>query len=107
MTGIDFLHTDLDAEIAQQPPPFRRWLLRLQLEVAGLRLKLLESVRLRAGLGFGGRCNLEVLAGVFLLLAFDVAPNGIRVDRAHARSEIPARPRVLTPVTPPQLGKSA
>jgi hypothetical protein len=64
----------------------------LRLKVAGLRLKPLESARLRAGLRLAWRCDLETLPRVFPLLAFDVSPNGILVNRAYARAEIPASP---------------
>ena len=77
----------------------------LRLKVAGLRLKPLESARLRAGLRLAGRCDLETLSGVLPLLAFDIAPDGLLVNRAHARAEIPARPKVLAPVSLLQLGK--
>jgi hypothetical protein len=80
-----------------------RFLLRLK--VAGLRLKPLESSRLRAGSRLARRCNLEVLAGILPLLIFDVPLDRLFVHRAYARTEIPARPKMLAPIPFLQLGK--
>jgi len=77
----------------------------LRLKVACLRLKPLESSRLRAGLRLARRYDLEILAGILPLLIFDVPLDRLLVHRAYARTEIPARPKVLSPIPFLQLRK--